>query len=81
MKEDRTVPTKTTRPGTGALLAVSLAAASLLLAGCGKEKGEVPVAKAPSSACVSCHTDKEKLKVETADIKQPKGSALQSGKG
>ncbi len=82
MKEDRTVPTKTTRPGTGAALAASLLAAALLLpAACGKEKAEAPVAEAPSSSCVSCHTDREKLKVETADIKQPKGSALQSGKG
>jgi hypothetical protein len=33
------------------------------------------------SSCVSCHTDKERLKVETAGIKKPKGSALTSGKG
>jgi mono/diheme cytochrome c family protein len=34
-----------------------------------------------SSSCVSCHTDEERLKMETAGIKQPKGSALTSGKG
>ena len=33
------------------------------------------------SSCVSCHTDKERLKIESAGIKQPKGSALTSGKG
>ena len=34
-----------------------------------------------SSSCVSCHTDQERLKMESAGIKQPKGSALTSGKG
>ena len=33
------------------------------------------------SSCVTCHTDKEKLKFETASIKKPSKSALQSGKG
>lgn len=36
---------------------------------------------ASSSACVSCHTDKEKLKMETARIKAPPKSAMTSGKG
>lgn len=81
---------KNFRTGIACSLTLLLAAA-LLLAGCGK-KEETPVAeKAPekvaapasgtASACVSCHTDKEKLKMETAGIKQPKGSALTSGKG
>ena len=62
-----------------------------MLAGCGK-KEEAPVAGKPAekaaaqssetaSSCISCHTDKEKLKMETAGIKKPKGSALTSGKG
>jgi len=33
------------------------------------------------SSCVSCHTDKEKLKFESAGIKRPPASALTSGKG
>lgn len=48
------------------------------------ELGGIPVpaeAVASSSSCVSCHTDQERLKMETAGIKQPKGSALTSGKG
>lgn len=33
------------------------------------------------STCVSCHTDKERLKMETAGIKAPPKSAMTSGKG
>lgn len=45
----------------------------------GREGMTAPVAS--SSACVSCHTDREKLKMETARIKAPPKSALTSGKG
>ncbi len=81
---------KNFRTGIACSLTILLAAA-LMLAGCGK-KEEAPVAGKPAekvaaqssetaSACISCHTDKEKLKMETAGIKKPKGSALTSGKG
>jgi uncharacterized lipoprotein YajG len=85
-----TLRSKNFRTGIACSLTIVLAAA-LMLAGCGK-KEETPVAEKPAeksaapsagtaSACVTCHTDKEKLKMETAGIKRPKGSALTSGKG
>jgi len=46
--------------------------------------GTVHVAAAtaiPTSSCVACHTDAEKLKVESAKVPVPSGSALQAGKG
>ena len=44
--------------------------------------GAVPQRPVESaSSCISCHTDEERLKMESAGIKQPKGSALTSGKG
>ena len=76
------------RTGITMSLAV-LFAAAVLQAGCGK-KEEAPVTAGPkaekaavasASACVSCHTDKEKLKMETAAIKKPPKSAMTSGKG
>lgn len=35
----------------------------------------------PTSSCVACHTDAEKLKAESAKVPVPSGSALQAGKG
>ena len=78
MKEDLSVPTKTTRPGAGAVLAASLLAAALLLPAWGA--GEA-AAEETQSTCVACHTDKDKLKMESAGIKRAKPSAMQSGKG
>ena len=76
-------------PGIAALAVIALGA--LAITACGdvdlSKKGGTPVAdKADSnvvagSACVSCHTDKEKLKMETASIKAPPKSSLTSGKG
>ena len=81
---------RTLRNGT-AFTAAALLASTLLLAGCGK-KEEGPVAEGPKgektvaavasdSACVSCHTDRERLKMESAGIKRPPKSAMTSGKG
>jgi hypothetical protein len=68
-----------------------LALGVLAITACGdvdlsKKGGPAVAGKADSnavagSACVSCHTDKEKLKMETAGIKAPPKSALTSGKG
>ena len=55
--------------------ATSLVFAGVLLA------GQALAADAASSSCVACHTDAGKLKAESAAIPQPKGSALQAGKG
>jgi len=76
-------------PGIAALAVIALGA--LAITACGdvdlSKKGSSPVAGEGSSeavagsACVSCHTDKEKLKMETAGIKAPPKSAMTSGKG
>lgn len=35
----------------------------------------------PASSCVACHTDAEKLKLESAKVPAAPASALQAGKG
>jgi mono/diheme cytochrome c family protein len=55
--------------------------ATAVTLGWGLLAGQALAADAPSSTCVACHTDAGKLKAESAGIPQPKGSALQAGKG
>jgi mono/diheme cytochrome c family protein len=43
--------------------------------------GAAQAANAPTSNCVVCHTDAEKLKAEAAKVPAPPASALQAGKG
>jgi mono/diheme cytochrome c family protein len=89
-KEKGTAGTIRSIPTGIATLAV-IALGALVITACGdvdlSKKGgpavadkAIPAAVA-DSACVSCHTDKEKLKMETAGIKAPPKSALTSGKG
>jgi len=65
------------RPGIGSVFGFATLVA---LAG-GLLVGQAGAADAPTSSCVACHTDAGKLKAESAAIPQPKGSALQAGKG
>ena len=77
---------------SSALLFGSLFLGGALLAGCsGQESSDKSVtgeavkktaaAGGEASSCVSCHTDAERLKVESAMLPKPKKSALTSGKG
>jgi hypothetical protein len=56
---------------TGALLALAVPAAAQTAAAGAK----------PTSSCVACHTDLQKLQAEAAKVPVKPGSALQAGKG
>ena len=77
---------------SSALLFGSLLLGAALLTGCtaqessdksatGEALKKTAVTEGEGSSCVSCHTDAEQLKVESAKLPRPKASALTSGRG
>ena len=56
----------------------AVALTALLTSGAAHAAG---VSTKPTSSCVACHTDVEKLKAEAGKVPPPAASALQAGKG
>lgn len=65
----------------GRILAWTLAAGLVLVAGAAELRAADAAPGKSPSGCVACHTDPAKLQEEAKGIPLPAGSALQAGKG